>query len=177
MLHQDFAERGQFRARVSSARRVARAVEEDQTRAIGNRGRQRAWRDLEAIRERGRHDHRFAIRQLDHVRIGDPVGRRNDRLVAGIQHRGADVVAGLLRAAGHEYLVRRVLEIVFAAELIDDRGFQRRGAVYIRVFRLAVVDRLDGGRLDMCRACRSPALRRRGRSRRAPAREARRRAR
>jgi hypothetical protein len=54
-------------------------------------------------------------------------------------------------------------QAVLALELGDDGLLQLGDAVDVGVFRLAVLDRLDGGFLDVVRACRSRARLPRGR--------------
>ncbi len=54
----------------------------------------------------GGDDHRHAAGQPDRLRVGGPVGRGQQCLVAGVEQRGEGVVERLLAAVGHEHLVR-----------------------------------------------------------------------
>ena len=108
-------------------------------------------RDLELLIGPGVDQDRGAAGQQGHVRVGDPVGRGDDHLVARVQDRLGQVVEALLAAAGDQDLVRLVLEAVVALELGDDGLLELRRAVHRRVLGEAVVDGRDGGLLDVIR--------------------------
>src|SRR6185437_9035597 len=80
---------------------------------------------------------------------GDPVGCRNDRLIARVEHGHAEVVDRLLRTRGHEDLVALVANAVVAFELRDDRIPQLVDALDRGVAREAALDRIDPGLRDV----------------------------
>ena len=59
-----------------------------------------------------------------HFRIADPVGRRDDDLVAGVQRRQKRVEEDLLAAGADDGLLGLVVEIVLALEFRGDRLLQ-----------------------------------------------------
>ena len=149
------AECRQFRARIGRAGRVAGAVQDHEPRARRDRSGELGGGDLETLFLAGRDNHRRAVREQHHVRIGHPVGRRDDHLVAGIEQRAAQVEDRLLGAVRHQDLRARVLETVVAAELADDRVAQLDGALDRGVTGVAGADRRDarlgnmGGRVEV----------------------------
>ena len=93
---------------------------------------------------------RLAAGEHGHVGIAHPVGRRDDHFVAGIERRDEGVVEDLLAAGADDDLARLVVEAVLALELARDRRLELRNAVDRGVFgRLAALDRLDRGALDV----------------------------
>ena len=104
---------------------------------------------LEAVLDRGLDDHRRAAAQADHVRIGYPIGRRDDDLVARIERGEHRVVEDLLAAGRDDRLGRLVVEAVLALELLGDRLAQGNDAGDRRVFGFAAADGGDGRLLDM----------------------------
>ena len=107
--------------------------------------------DFETLLLGGGDDHRHAAGQLDHRRVGNPVGRRNDHLVAGVEQGLGQVVEGVLAATGDDDLLVFVLQLVFPDQLGPDRFFKFRNAGHRRVAGEAVLDGLDGGGLDVFR--------------------------
>ncbi len=83
------------------------------------------------------------------VRIGHPVGRRDDHLVAGIEGGHQRVVDGLLAAAADGDLLGGVVEVVLPLELGADRLAQRRGAGDRGILGLAAIDGGLSRRLDV----------------------------
>ena len=106
---------------------------------------------LEAVVLRAGHGDRLALGQQDHVRIGDPEGRRDDHLVARVQGRHQGVVEHLLAAGADGDLLGLVVQAVVALELLDDRRLQLGRAVDRRVLGLAALDGGDGRLLDVVR--------------------------
>ena len=113
-------------ARIGGAGRVRRRVEQHPLGLRRDRPLERLGRHLEARLERGRHAHRLAAGEHDHVGIAHPIGRRNDHLVAGIERRHERVVEHLLAAGADDDLARLVVEAVLALELAGDRGLELR---------------------------------------------------
>src|SRR4029077_10292521 len=75
-----------------------------------------------------------------------------DHLFAGVQRRHKSVVKPLLAAGANGDLARLVVEAVLTLELFDDRILEFGDAVDGRViWRLAALDRLDRGLLDVVR--------------------------
>ena len=144
-----FAERAQLGARIGGTGGIARAVEQQEPRLRRDGGGELARGDLVALVRTGEGHHRRGIRQHHHVGVGDPVGRRDDCLVARVEHRHAQVVDGLLRAGGDQDLAALVLERIVAAELADDGVFQLVDAVHIGVACEAAADRIDAGLRDV----------------------------
>ena len=99
----------------------------------------------------GRHDDRLGLGQQHHVRVGNPVGRRDDDLIAGIEHGLAHIVEALLAAAGNQYLVSRIVQPVVAFEFRYNGFFKCRGTVNRRIAGEAVLDGLDTSGLDVVR--------------------------
>ena len=99
VLFQHRAEGLQFGACIGGACRIRRTVEEQQPRLRCDRRLEEARCDLEAGLHHRRDDDWLRIRQLDHVRVRDPVGRWHDSLVTGVQYGAAHVVASLFRTA------------------------------------------------------------------------------
>ena len=98
----------QFRARVGGAGRIAGAVEDQEPRPRRDRRLQLGGRDLVALLRAGvRTITGSPSASTHHVGIRHPVRRRDDRLVAGVEQRQAQVVDGLLRARGDENLLGR----------------------------------------------------------------------
>jgi hypothetical protein len=104
---------------------------------------------LEAVRFLTDHGDGLAAGQQHHVRVGDPVGRRHDDFVAGVQRRHEGVEDHRLAARGDVNLVGFVGQAILARELGHDGGLQFRHAVGVGVFGLAAIDGLDGRRLDV----------------------------
>ena len=105
--------------------------------------------ELEAVLHRRLDDHRRAAAQADHLRIGDPIGRRDDDLVAGVERGEHRVVEDLLAAGRDDRLGRLVVEAVLALELLGDRLAQGNDAGDRRVLGLAAADGGDRRLLDM----------------------------
>jgi hypothetical protein len=90
--------------RVDGAGRVGRRDEDEQlgprVRADSSCSDRRAVAGVLAGPDLDRHP----AGQPDRLGVGRPVGRRQDRLVAGVEQRGEGVVEGLLAAVGHDDL-------------------------------------------------------------------------
>ena len=69
----------------------------------------------------GHHGHRDAARQRDGLRVGGPVRRGHEDLVAGVEQGGEGLVDGLLAAVGDQHLGR------LDAEAAVPRGLGRHG--------------------------------------------------
>src|SRR5690606_13902302 len=151
VTQQHFGQRLQFLARVRNARRVAWAVEGDELRTRRDRRFQLLGADLVARGYARVDDDRNAARDLDHVRVGHPVGRGDHDFIARVEDSLAEIEVALLAAAGDEDLVRGVGKIIVAMELGDDGALQRRRTVHRRVLGLAALDGVFGSLLDVFR--------------------------
>ena len=78
--------------------------------------------------------------------IGDPVGRRHDHFVAGVEEREHRLQERLLAAVGADDLGRLVAEPLLALEVGADLVPQRAHPVALRVLDLAIVERRVGRR-------------------------------
>ena len=145
------AECHQLGARVGRTGRIAGAVEDQEPRARRDRGGELRRRDLETLLRARKYRNRRAVGEQHHVRVGHPVRRRDDHLVARVEQGAAEVEDRLLGAARDQDLVALVLEAIVAAELADDRVLQLVRAVDIRVTREAAADRRDAGLGDVRR--------------------------
>jgi hypothetical protein len=102
MPAQHLAQGGQFFPGVDGAAGVGGAVD-DQHLGLRGDGRFQLRRgDLEALVDAGFDDDRLAVGQDHHVRVGHPVGGRDDDFVARIDEGLGQVVEALLAAAGHQ---------------------------------------------------------------------------
>ena len=88
----------------------------------------------------------LALGQLHHLRIAQPIRRRDDDLIAFLAGREDDVVTGMFAAAGNNDLRRLVAEPVLAFEFVRDGLAQFRNAAAGRVFGEPSFERLDGRR-------------------------------
>jgi len=149
MLEQHLAQCFQFFTAVGHAGGVGGAVDDEQAGLVGDRRLQLAGGDLEMLVGTGVGEHGHAAGQQRHVRIGDPVGDRDDDFVARIENGLGQVVEALLAATGDQDLLRSIIEAVVALEFVDDGLFQRGGTIYRCILGKAVAYRLDGRFLDM----------------------------
>ena len=143
MLEQHFAQRTPLGGGIGRASRIARAVDEQETGFVGDRGCQLLRRDLVALFWAGIRGHRQAVGQHYHVGVRHPIRGWDDHFVAGVQQCHAQVIDGLLGAGGHQDLVAFVLDVVVALELANDRVLEFHDAVDVGVTRVALADRVD----------------------------------
>ena len=141
MPHQHLGDRLHLGARIGRTGRVRRRIEDQPLGILRDRTLERLRLHLEAILEPRRHCHRRGARQQHNVRVADPIGRRNDNLVARIERRHQGVEQHLLAAGADDDLGGLVVELVLALELARDR----------RLGRLTTLDRRNGGLLDVVR--------------------------
>ncbi len=151
VLAQHLAQRLQVFQRVHRAGRIARAVDDDHPGLGRDRRFQLRRRQLESLRDVGLHDHRLALGDDHDIGIGHPVRCGDDHLIAGIDGGQHQVEEALLAAAGHQDLLRGVVQPVVALELGDDGLLECGGAADGGVLGEALVDRRDGGILDVLR--------------------------
>ena len=136
-------------ARIGRTGRVRRRAQDDPLGLRRDRLFQRVGLQLEALRRRAHHRHRFTAGQRHHFRIAHPIGRGNDDLVARIDGGHQRVVEHLLAAGADDDLVRLVGQAVLALELGDDRLLQLGNAADIGIFGLAGLDGVDRRQLDV----------------------------
>ncbi len=129
VLHQHVGDRLQLGARIGGAGRVRRRAKDDPFGLRRDRLFQRIGLQLEAVRGRAHHRHRFAAGERHHFRIAHPIGRGDDDLVAGIDGGHQRVVEHLLAAGPDDDLVRLVGQTVLALKFGDDRLLQLGNAV------------------------------------------------
>ena len=129
--------------------RIGRTVNDEQT-GPGRYGRLKLFRgDLESRFDTCPDDDGFPVCQPDHIRVGNPVGGRDDDLVAGVEQCLGQVEETLLATAGDEDLIRPVFQTVVTAEFRYNRLLEFSGSVNGGVAREPGVDRLYGGGPDM----------------------------
>ena len=148
MARQDLRQGRELGFRVGRARRIRGRVEQQPLGPRRDRRLQILGLHLETRFQARRHENRRPAPQQHHVRVGDPVGRRNDDLVAGVERRDQGVVQDLLAAAAHRDLVHGIVEAVLPLELPRDRLAQLGGAGRRRVLGLPPADGLDRRFLD-----------------------------
>ena len=117
MPGQHVGEGAVLRDGVAGARWIAGRIDQQPARLSGDGGLELGGRDLEAVLLRASNGHGDALAGENHVRIGDPVGGRNDHLVAGLQRGLERAVDGALRAIGDDDVSRAVGETVLAVQL------------------------------------------------------------
>ena len=94
---------------------------------------------------RARHDdYGCSPCKLDDVGITHPIRRGNDDLVALIDGRNQRVEQRMLPARIHGDLLRRIIDVVVALELVDNGLLEWSNAINCRIFRLPVADCLNG---------------------------------
>ncbi len=152
--------------RVDGSGRVGRRHEQQHLGACGPSRLQPVHGDLEPLLPGRRHLDRDSSRQPDDLRIGGPVGRRQQDLVAGIEQGGEGLFDRLLAAVGDEHLGGGHLEARVPGGLGGHRRPQLRQAGGGRV---PVIPRVGARRHRSghdVRRCREVRLaRRRNRSR------------
>ena len=136
---------------VAGAGRVRRAVQDDPFGLRRDRLFQIFRLQLEVHFLRAGDDDGLALGQQHHVRIRDPVGRRDDDFVARVERGHQRVVEHLLAAGADGDLVARIVEIVVAFELAADRVLQLGRTVRIGVAGVAALHGVDGGLDDVGR--------------------------
>ncbi|MCY1514382.1 hypothetical protein D9M68_489190 [compost metagenome] len=149
MLQEHVEQRTIVGSAVGGARRVRRRVEQHPTRLRRNCSFELVGSQAETGGGVAGDQNRLAFADLDDIRIGGPVGRRDDHFVAGIDRRHHGVEQDLLGARCHRDLVLLVGKAVFTLELFADCLLQVRRAVERGVLGVAALDRLAGGILDV----------------------------
>ena len=146
---QGFGESRQLVAGIDRAGRVAGRTEDDEARALRDGAGELLGRDLEVgLDARADADGRGAG-ELDLRVVAHPVGREHDGLVAGVEHREAEIGDRLLGAVADDDLLGRVLQAVFALELPRDCLAEFDESVDGRVLREALVEGALGSLLDV----------------------------
>ena len=84
-----------------------------------------------------------------HVGIADPVRRRNQHLVTGVQKGHEDVEEGLFSAHRNNDVLGGAENVVVALEFVGHRRFEFGNAGGRGVFGKAVIEGLFGGLLDV----------------------------
>ena len=149
LFHADVADGLDFVRGIDAAGGIAGRIQDEQSRLGRDGGKKLGGRDFELGLVRGGQDHRRGAGELDHLRVTQPVGGRDDDLVAFLAGGDDDVEAGVLAAAGDDDLRRLVVEAVLALELVGDGLAQLGDAAAGRVFGEAGGERGSGGVLDV----------------------------
>ena len=149
MVSQHLTQRLEFLCGVGDAGGVGGAVDDKQAGPGGNGCFQLLRSDLESGFDPRPNDHRFAICQPDHVRVGYPVGRRDDDLIAGVEQRLDEIEKTLLAPAGDEDLFRPVFQAIVTPEFRYNRALELRSTINGGIARKSGVNGRDGRRPDV----------------------------
>ena len=144
VAEEDLGERAQLVRRIGGTRRVRRRIEDQPLGPRADGRIERLRRDLEALLGGAVDEHGRAAGDLHHVRIGHPVGARNDDLVAVVDGGQHGVEQHLLAADADDDLVGAVVEAVVAPELVAHRLLELGRAVHLGVLRVAGANGGDG---------------------------------
>ena len=137
--------------RINCAGRVGRRVDDHQLRLRGEIRLDLRRRSQKARGFGCRNDHRNSVRKLDLLGIGDPVRRRHDHFIAGVQHRLHQIIDGMLRSAGDNNLRASISQPIITLELRNNRIFEGHSTAGRRIFRVAPCQCRDGGIFDILR--------------------------
>ncbi len=152
VAHQHIRQRFQLGFGIGRPRGVGRRVEHQPLGFWRDCSLQIGGSQLEAVLDRGRHEHRSAAADRHHFRIAHPIGGGDDDLVAGVQRCHEGVEQDLLAAGADNGLLPVVIELVLALELGGNRLAQFRNARNRGVFGLAAIDCVDRRCLDVVRS-------------------------
>ena len=150
MLDHHVGDGAQLIAGDRGAGRVVRAVQHQPFGFFRNSGVDVLGPGLETVILRAGNKHRYAAHQFRHQRIGGPVWRRDNHLVARVHGGHQRVVDALLAAVGDADLVEAEIQVRIALELALDRFLQDLHAVLRRILRVPAQRRLVRG-LDRMR--------------------------
>ena len=92
---------------VAAARGVGGRVEDEHPGLVRARRLQGVQGDKEVLVRCGGHEYGYTVRQLDHGRVADPVGGRDEHLVTLIEQGHEQVVEHLLAAVADDGVVAR----------------------------------------------------------------------
>ena len=133
MLAQHAGQLRQGLLRIDCARRVGGAVEHQQPGAGRDGRRQGCSAKLVVLLLAGGNNHATPPGQVDHGGIAEPVGRRKNHLVTGIQQHLEQGVQRLLGPVADHDFTRAVGQLVVLLQLVGDGlpqgGLPRRWAV------------------------------------------------
>ncbi len=144
-FHTHIAKRAHFIRRVHAAGGVARGIEDEEPRAVGDGGAELIGRYLEFRSVGGFDYHRCGTGERDHLGIAQPIRRRDNHLVAFLTGGEDHIITGMLAATGNDDLLRIVLKIVFALKLTGHCRAQLRRAGGRGVFGKPIGQCLSGG--------------------------------
>jgi len=137
---------------VDGAGRVRRGDEQQDLGALGARRLELVDGDLVVLGLVGEHLDGDTAGELDALGVRRPVRRREEHLVARVEHRGERLVDRLLAAVGHQHVGRRDLPAGVALGLGHDGPLQLRQAAGRGVAVVLGVSRgLDRGVHDVAR--------------------------
>ena len=143
VLERPATDRGGLLGGVDRTRGVRGRAEQERLGLRGPRGLELLDGHEVALVGAGEHLDRDAAREADGLRVGGPVRRREQDLVARVHDRRERLVDGLLAAVGHQHL-RRLDLVPRVAQRLGGDGLAHRGQTGRR--RVPVVDRvLRGG--------------------------------
>ncbi len=125
MFHQHVGERLKLGLGIGGAGRIGRRVEDQPLGLRRDRLFERVRRQLEAVVDGGSAKTGVPPQIAHHFGIAHPVGARDHYLVARVERRHQGVEQDLLAAGADDRLLRLVVEVVLALELVGDRLAQR----------------------------------------------------
>ena len=137
LTQQNIGKGAQLSPGVGRPRRIAWRVEHKPACARCDRRFEFLRAQTKASFGRTGHDNGHPFGKHGDVRVGEPVGGRDDHLVAGIDACHERVVNHLLAATADGDLVQFVIQRIVATELLDDGFAQLHGAVHGGVIGLA----------------------------------------
>ncbi len=149
MFHAKIAQGADFLGGVDASGGIAGGIEDKQPSAGSQGGAELVGGDLEFGAIGGWKDDGGRAGQLHHFGVTQPIGGRDDDVVAFLAGGEDDVVAGVFAAAGNDDLAGRVGEAILALELVGDGLAKLRDAAGGCVLGEASVQGIDSGLLDV----------------------------
>jgi len=143
MAHQHIRQRLDLGRVIGSTGWVAGVVQDQPFGARRDRGFQLLTSHFEAGILAALHDHRRAFRQRHDIRVGNPAGGGDDRLITRIDRRNQRIKDHLLAAGRDQDFLGRILNAGITLELGADRFPELNRAGDIGVFRLATFNRCN----------------------------------
>src|SRR5581483_11424511 len=123
--------------------RIAGAIEKQQAGLRRDGSGELARGDFVALSRTGERHHRLRVGEQNHIRVGDPVGRRDHGLIVSVEHRHAEIEDRLLGARAHQDLRALVLDAVVAGELRRNGVLELVDALDVRIARESAANGVD----------------------------------
>ena len=124
ILNKDFHQFHQFCLSIDRTCGVGRAVDDDGPGSGIDDFLQLTRSDFESIGYVCFQNDRLCARQDDDIRIGNPVRRGNDDLIALFEEHLSQIIKSMFRTAGYHNLRTGIIQFVIPVELADDSIFQ-----------------------------------------------------